>query len=577
MKVELIQSSLAIWRILPQHAKRKVWVLIVLIVISTCLETLGLGMTIPFLGALVPSSLASPTSTSGLISRVLAWFSGYSIQTIIVGLFVLFLVKNSYLGLLNFFQASFVFKLESELSKRLLETYLARPYSFFVERNSAQLIRNVVEELSIFCHGAVTPLCTLIAELLVAVGILTLLVAINPYVALAMAVALGILGGCFHWGLRRFIGGWGQARQYHEGMRLQKLQESFGALKEIKIGGLQTQFCFDYARHAEGSASIGLRLNTIQSLPRLFLEVLAVLALVLAVLLVEDTQRSEIVPILGLYAGAAFRLMPSANRILNSLQAIRFARPSIDLLSTELSPIPEPIQNPKELTLEFNENIVLSNVSFSYPEKNLPIFKSVNIEISKGEVVCIVGSSGAGKSTLVDVLCGLLPPNSGYLLVDGKNIKDKEMLWHKRIAYVPQSIFLVDGSIKQNITLGVEKADIDTQRLKDVITICGLEDLVNSHPNGIDAVVGERGSRISGGQRQRIGLAREIYRSRDVLVLDEATNALDAETEAKVVASLCRERRGMTIIWITHGSAPLRFADKLITIEAGNVKVKGKL
>ncbi len=574
IKLEIIESALTIWRILPQHAKRQFWILIGLIAIATLLEALGLGMIIPFLGALVPSGLSGPSLNSDFISRMLEWFAGYSLQVIVLGLLFLFVIKNSYLALLAYFQAKFIFKLEAELSKRLLASYLGRPYSFFVERNSAQLIRNIVGEISNFCHNALTPLCGLIAELLVALCILVLLIAVNPYGAFIMAGALGMLGGLFHWRMRRHVGRWGQERQFHEGKRLQKLQESFGALKEIKIGGLQSQFCSDYARHAEGSASTGRRLYTVQTLPRLLLEVLAVLALVLAVLLLQDTQRAAIVPILGFYAAAAFRLMPSANRILNALQAIRFAAPSIDLLSREFSAAPEPIQISENSNLSFKSHISLKNVSFRYAEQNSPIFESVNLEIAKGEVVCLVGSSGAGKSTLVDVLCGLLSPSSGEVLVDGQNIRGKEHLWHRHIAYVPQTIFLVDGSIKENIALGMAKAEIDEQRIKEVAKICGLEEMVNSHPDGLNAMVGERGARVSGGQRQRIGLAREIYRSRDVLVLDEATNALDAITEAEVVANISREKSTMTIIWITHGTTPLRFADKFIAVQAGVVKLE---
>lgn len=574
IKLEIIESSLAIWRILPRYAKRQFLILIGFIAIATLLEALGLGMIIPFLGALIPSGLSGSSSGSDLISRMLEWFAGYSLQVIVLGLLFLFVLKNSYLAFLAYFQAKFVFKLEADLSKQLLANYLGRPYSFFVERNSAQLIRNLVGEISNFCHNALTPLCGLIAELLVALGILTLLIAVNPYGALIMAAALGMLGGLFHWRMRRHVGRWGQERQFHEGKRLQKLQESFGALKEIKIGGLQSQFCSDYARHAEGCASTGRRLYTVQSLPRLLLEVLAVLALVLAVLLVQDTQRAAIVPILGLYAAAAFRLMPSANRILNALQAIRFATPSIDLLSREFAAVPEPIQFSKNSSLSFESLIALRNVSFRYSAQNPPVFESVNLEIEKGEVVCLVGSSGAGKSTLVDVLCGLLSPSSGQVLVDGQKIEGREYLWHKHIAYVPQSIFLVDGTIKENIALGVAKTEIDEHRLKEVVNICGLEEMVRAHPDGLEAMVGERGARVSGGQRQRIGLAREIYRSRDVLVLDEATNALDASTEAEVVANISRAKSKMTIIWITHGTTPLRFADKLITVQAGGVKVE---
>lgn len=574
MRLEFINSVTEIWRIVPDYARRQIWLLMLLILIATFFEALGLGMIIPLLGALIPSGGSGSNAGADLLTSILGFFSGYSLQIIVTGILFLYLLKNAYLAGLIFYQSNFIFKLEARLSKELLGNYLGRPYSFFVNHNSAQMIRNVIWEVSNFCHNALAPLCSLVAEVCIALGILTLLVLVNPYGALIMAFSLGFVGTLFHWSIRRHIAYWGAERQHHEGMRIQKLQESFGAIKEIKIGDLRSQFCADYARHADGSCASGRQQYTIQNLPRLLLEVLAVSALVLAVLLVQDSARANVIPVLGVYAAAAFRLMPSVNRILNALQSIRFARASIDILSKELAVISIQQENSLLSTIPFEKSIEFHNVTYQYLGQNTPVLLNVNFEIFKGEFVCISGPSGAGKSTLVDVLCGLLAPVSGEVKVDGKAIKGSEQLWREHIAFVPQSIFLTDGTIQENITLGLSNEKINKLRLSEVIKICSLEELVTANSCRLNSRVGERGSRISGGQRQRIGLARELYRSRDVLVLDEATSALDADTEAEIIENIRLVKGDMTIIWITHGEAPLRFADKIIRVQAGTVDIE---
>lgn len=574
MKLEFSESFRAVWRILPNQAQHQAVVLANLMAIATVLETLGLGMIIPLLGSLIPSESVTSSSSGGIIGEIVSWFAKYSLETIVIGLLLLLVAKNGYLAGLAYFQSKFVFGLEAELSKRLLGDYLDKPYSFFASHNSAHIIRNIVGEVSNFCHNAVAPLCGLVAEILVAAGILILLVAVNPYGAVMMAVVLGVMGALFHFIIRRRVAHWGEARQYHEGMRLQKLQESFGAIKEIKLADLQPQFCSDYARHTDGSCVSGRRQQSIQSLPRLLLEILAVLALVLVVLPAKEASRASMLPILGLYAAAAFRLMPSANRILNALQAIRFAKPSIDVLAKEFTLGRAVKRSLANSALSFECDITFKDVGFRYVGQDSFVFKSVNLQIKKGEVVCVVGPSGAGKSTLVDVLCGLLPPCEGQVLVDGHDIADRELLWHRHIAYVPQTIFLIDGTIRENITLGIVPSLVDEKRLQDVMMICGLQELIDNHSDGLNAQVGERGVKISGGQKQRIGLAREIYRGRDVLILDEATNALDSYAENEVVANISRAKNKMTVIWITHGATPLKLADKRIVVQDGCVSVK---
>lgn len=576
MKIDIIKSFDDAWLVLtPQSRRRAVW-LSGLITIASVLETIGIGMIIPLLGSLTSSNLSLNSGDEGIVNTLIELFSEFSIKEIVILLFLLFLVKNLYLIGLNYYQSKFIFNLESELSKKLLNNYLEKPYLFFINRNSAQLIRNTIGEVSNFSHNAVAPMCSLVAELLIVLGILILLLAVNTAGTLIVVLILGLLGFLFHRQLRQYIAKWGVNRQFHEGMRLQKLQECFGAIKEIKIAGLKKQFCNDYARHIDGSCHSGQRQQTIQGIPRLFLEVIAIFALVIAVISLGESDRDLIIPMLGLYAAAAFRLMPSVNRILNALQAIRFAQPSTDILSQEFKNIENDSEEIKNINLIYRKSVIFKDIFFQYPNQKYPVFQNVNFEIQKGEMICVVGPSGAGKSTLIDILCGLLPPEKGSVLVDGENIKGKERSWYKHISYVPQEIFLIDGTLRENITLGQSAEDIDEERLREAVEICGLSELIDSSIDGLNASAGERGSKISGGQKQRIGLAREIYRDTEMLILDEATNALDVSTETKVIENISKNRlkKLKTIIWITHGLSHFKYADKIITVEDGNVIVK---
>jgi ABC-type bacteriocin/lantibiotic exporter with double-glycine peptidase domain len=575
MKKREAHSFRDVWRLLPKQIKIQARILVFFMFLASLLEALGIGMIIPFLGSLLSTGINLIPSNGSSIFKFLHWFAIFPLENVVIGLLIVFIIKNLYLGWLTHFQCKLIFRLEASLSNTLLKNYLSRPYDFFVRRNSANLIQNVIGEVSHFCHNAVEPLLGIFSEFLIVMFVLLLLIIVNPCGALIMTFVLAGVGTAFHHQIRLRVARWGKERQHNESMRLQKLQESFGAIKEIKIAGLQPQFCMDYAKYTDASALFGWRQKSLHALPRLMLEMLAVLALVIVVLSVKDSQKAAIIPMLGLYAAAAFRLMPSTNRILTALQAMRFSQSTVIVLTEELTKTEKEEPLPLVPTgLTFKDTWILKDVAFQYSEDVPPVFKTLNLEIRKGEVVCVMGPSGAGKSTLIDVLCGLLSPTAGQVLVDGQDIKGKETLWYRHLAYVPQTIFLIDGTIKENITLGVSPVAVDELWLMDAVKICGLQELVNSHLEGLNASVGERGIKISGGQRQRIGLAREIYRRRDVLVLDEATNALDASMEAEVVKNINRANKKTTVIWITHSDTPLKYADKLITIQEDGVTVK---
>lgn len=561
-----------IWKLLPESARVKAIIYIALSSLAMILEVVSLGMVVPLLAAV--SMDAHQSSSNFFLFKYLYLFGMNNASTIVIFLAGIFLIKNIYLGLLAKFQGKYVFELESAISYRLFKEYLHQDYSQLIKKNSSELIRSIVGDVSNYVHNAVAPLLSLIAELFIVIGVLSLLIYIDVYAAISMALLIGGVGYIFHKIVRGRVSRWGESRQYHEGKRIQKIQEGIGAVKEIKIGSLEEVFSGIYLEHMHVSALSGRNQQALQSASRLFLEVLAIFSLALLVLFFDKNQKGvELLSILGLYAAAAFRLMPSVNRIIGALQAIRFSRASIILLTQEFNKFTHDDFETEE-RVEFEKSIHLNDVTFSHANSTHIVFRKIDISFSKGDFVCIEGPSGVGKSTLIDIICGLLRPNSGVVNVDGKSIERSERQWQKNISYVPQSIFLLDETILKNIIFGSDSDNVDINRLEMVVHVCGLKSLLDSLPDGLNAKVGERGARISGGQRQRIGLARALYRRSRLLILDEATSALDTLAENEILKNICSFSDDLTIICISHNSAARNFANKVIRLTGEAVQLQ---
>lgn len=561
-----------IWSLIPGAFRRKAKLFVLLSIFNMFLETLSLGMIVPLLLAI--SSHGGVASESKFtIFRGLN-LQNFSMEIALFLLVGLFLLKNLYSLFMVKIQANFIFGLEESLSNTLLRRYLNQPYKFFVENNSSELIRNTVSEVSFFSHNAVAPLCGLISEVLVVFGIVLILFLINPYVTFIACFVLLFFGVSFHSVVKSRVSFWSVSRQQSESKRIQVIQESVGAIKEIKMYSKQDFFCKNYSLYSHVSSKAGSSQHILQAYPRLFIEVIAVILIALFVLMLGQSSQN-LIAMLGLYATAAFRLMPSANRINLAFQAIAFSESTVNLLYREFS-LPEMEVEVCNHDVQFNEYIKFDNVSFSYPNTTKSIFENVNLTLSKGDVIAVTGASGAGKSTLIDLICGFLKPTSGRVLVDNNDLEGKVSSWQKYIAYVPQNIFLIDASIKENILFGMSGENIDYEKFYEVIRICGVTDFVSEIPNGINAMIGERGSRLSGGQKQRIGLARALFRGAELLILDEATNALDALAEKEIVDSVIKTRKNMTVIWISHGGIPFQSVNKTIRVNKESVELVSK-
>jgi ABC-type multidrug transport system fused ATPase/permease subunit len=570
-----------IMSLLTQAERCRAWYLLLFMFVGMLLETVSIGLVVPLIGLMMQNDVAIKYPA---IAPILSYFNNPSQTQIIVGamafLVFVYLMKSGFLAFSIWKQTSFAYKLQQRISEQLFKSYLNQPYTFHLYRNSADLIRNATAEVTLFTL-VINALLLLITEVMVLMGVAAILVYIEPVGAVVVVSVLVVSGLFFNRYTRNRVLRWGKARQYHDGLRIQHLQQGLGGVKEVKLYGRENDFLKQFSSHNYESARTNGNQVMVQQFPRLGLEFLAIfgLAILVFIMAFNGVELITILPTLGLFAAAAFRLMPSANRLLGALQTLRFHSPVIDLLSKELS---ASVASDNISTLptrveikQFEHEIQLKQVSYTYTSANVKALSNISLTIEKGETVGVIGASGSGKSTLIDILLGLLQTSEGSLLVDGHELGKDVKAWQRQIGYVPQSIYLTDDTLKSNVAFGLPKDKIDDTSVMRAIEAAQLADFINQLPDGIETMVGERGVRLSGGQRQRIGIARALYHNPEVLVLDEATSALDSDTEHDVMQAIYALHKSKTIIIVAHRLSTVERCDKLFQLEMGKLVATG--
>lgn len=567
-----------IWGILAPRERMQSIAIFFLMLVGMVLETLGIGLVIPALALMTQSDVK--TSIPALAPWLAALGSISGNQIVIAGMLALvsaYAVKTAFLAYLAWKQTRFIYGVQTNLSQRLFVGYLAQSYCFHLQRNSAQLVRNSTQEVKIFAHNGFSSVMVLMTEVLVIIGIFGLLIFVEPVGALVV-VALLVMGALgVNALLKKRIVKWGEQRLYHEGIQMQYLMEGLGGVKDVKLLGCESEFGRMFQTHCEAAGLVGRRQSTLLILPRLVLELFAVfgIATLVIVMVLQGRSPESLLPTLGVFAAAAFRIMPSFSRIMMSLQSIQFALPVVDTLYAELALVDLPVPDPVAIPLKFDHSITLENVRFQYEEAATPALEEISLSISKGSAVGFIGGSGAGKSTLVDILIGLLNPSPGCVRLDGVDIRSNLRGWQDKIGYVSQSIFLKDDTLRRNVAFGVPEEKIDAGAVERAVASARLDEFVASLPEGLETKVGERGVRLSGGQRQRIGIARALYHNPEVLVLDEATSSLDVNTEADVMEAVNALHGEKTIIIVAHRMSTVERCDLLFRLEGGRLVAEG--
>ncbi len=567
-----------LWHLLHKSHHPAAIAMLCFMFVGMLMEMLGIGLIIPVLVIMAENDLASKYP---ITVPWLNMLGNPSHEALVIGGMVAFVgvytFKALFLAFFAWRQATFVSKIESDISQRLFEGYMRQPYAFHLQRNSAQLIRNTLGHAS-GISGVIQQGFLLILEVLVVLGISVMLLAVEPFGAVLVVSVLGLAG----WGFNRLTRGymlrWGEAFQLHEGLRIQHVQEGLGGVKDVKLLGRESDFFAQYGFHNIGSARIKKRRTTVQALPRLFLELLAImgLAALVVIMIGQNKPIGLLLPVVGLFAAAAFRIMPSVNRLLGVFQAMTFSLPVINTLYDEFQLLNKTKVLQSGELLPFKNTLSLEQVSFQYPSAEASALSEISISIPLGTSIGFIGSSGAGKSTLIDVILGLLTPTSGEVRVDGIDIQTSLRGWQGQIGYVPQFIYLTDDTLRRNIAFGLHVAEINEEAVWKAIRSAQLEQFVNELPQGVDTVVGERGIRLSGGQRQRIGIARALYHDPAVLVLDEATSSLDMETERDVMEAVRALHGDKTIFIVAHRFSTVEHCDYLYRLDRGKVAEEGK-
>ena len=567
------------WALLDVAERRKLIYLLVLMIIGMGLEMLSIGIVVPAIALLIQNDISE---TYPVLAPVLTFFGNPNQNTLIIsGMLILvgiYLVKSVFLAYLVWRQTSFGFNVQLLLSQKLFNIYLEQPYTFHLQRNTAQLIQNTINEVSIYSLRIIVPLMVLITESMVLLGIGSLLLYFEPVGAVVVILVLGSAAWGFHRSTRARIARWGKDRLLHDGLKLKHLQQGLGGVKEVKLLGREKEFLAKFKQHNTLSAKVGMFHTTLQQLPRLWLELLAVLGLATIVLsmLSQGRDMSSIMPILGLFAAAVFRLMPTVTRMLGSVQSLRYGAPVIETLYKEFKfDSPDLYKQSTDKVSLFQNELRLDGVNFVYPGAKKRSLKDISVSIKSGETIGFIGPSGSGKSTLVDVVLGLLQPDSGQVMADNKNINKNLRAWQNQIGYVPQMIYLTDDSLRRNIAFGLSDEDIDDTAVWNAIKAAQLDLYVDELPDGIETIVGERGIKLSGGQRQRIGIARALYHDPSILVLDEATSALDESTEFRIMQTINELHGKKTILLIAHRLTTVKNCDRLYRIENGQVVGQG--
>ena len=569
-----------LWDLLLVQERRQAVLLLFLMFVALVLEILSIGLIFPLLSAILdPSFLASfqeyvyphydfsnIDSHVFLIGAVTGFFGIYCLKT--AGL--VWIVKR---------QMMFVYSLQANLSERLFKSYLMRDYSFHIQRNSSELIRNTISEVMLFAQNGVLQLITLIAEIIVLIGVACFLLIVDPIVTLGASITVGLATAGFYYLMKSRIYIWGEKRHVHEGLRIQHVQQGLGGIKDIKILGREDEFVSKFAHHTHESARVGRLAHTIQQYPRLFLELIGVfiITVFMIIVVIKGLDLNEILPMLAVFGAAALRLIPSANRIVSAMQVAKFVLPVVRTIHTELFGFDESDRESVELSdvLNFQRDIMLHDIFYKYPGSDDYSLRNINLTIKHGDAIGFVGSSGAGKSTIIDLILGLLPPDLGTIYVDGTNIQEHLKAWQSLIGYVPQSIYLSDESLRSNIAYGIEDCNIDDVAVTKAIRSAQLLEFVESLPDGIYSPVGERGVRMSGGQLQRLGIARALYHDPSILVLDEATSALDATTESGVMDAIRAMKGSKTVIIVAHRFSTVEHCNMIYKLQDGYIVDQG--
>lgn len=571
MKIELINNVLFIWKLIGKKRIIQLISLLFVMILSVFAEMLSLSAIIPFLSVLTNPTTISEKEWFQILNQI---FNLSSINELVLTITIIFILCVIFAAivkiLLLWLKTRLTASMKIQLQTHVYRMALNKPYSYHLKQNSSDLISLATQKVQVTANTAIIQMLDLIVALILSIGIISVLLIIDTYIALLTFSILGL--GYLLIGLlsKKALKRNSIIDAENHPLALKQVQEGIGGIRDIIIDNTQNIFLNKYVNHMSKSNYAGSLNSFISQLPKSILELFG-LVLIIILAYVMSSQGKDTLAILGALALGFQKLLPALQQIYTSWSGIIGNQATIKDVINYLNNHNESYLK-KDTLIEFNNHICLDKVSFSYENSNKYSLSNINILINKGDTIGFIGSTGSGKSTLLDLIMGLLTPTFGETKIDNTLITfENKRSWQKNISHVPQDIYLMDATIKENIAFGKKPDEINIEKLTEVLNIVHLTELIKSLENGIDTRVGERGVQLSGGQKQRIGIARALYKNTKVLILDEATSALDDKTEYKIIESIHNYNKDITTLMIAHRLTTLKNCNKIFELKHGEI------
>jgi ABC-type multidrug transport system fused ATPase/permease subunit len=584
----MIDLAKKLYAILDHGERKSALILFILMLLSGLMGMAGVASMLPFLEVLAnPDAIESKEYLSWAY-HAFGFQSNYSFS-IFLGCTV-FVVIVSGIGLqalTGYITVRYTFMRGYEWSSRLMEAYFSRPYFWFLNRNSADLGKSILSEVEQVIHYTLLPFLQFLSGAIQSFFLVTLLLIVDPLVAILSFVILGSTYGIVYWKLKQYLEHIGKKRIGVNQKRFEIFQEAFGGIKEVKAAGLESGYIVSFRKAAIRYAKYKSHVGIISIIPGFAIQAIAfggILIVLMYLLISQGGNLLAVIPIMGMFALCALRLLPTLSLVYQSLTKMKSGKPALDILFKDIFEVVPGATNLNTtktqsdiFPMKFSNYIELKQVEYSYPKAHTSALKNINLKIKANTTVGFAGSTGAGKTTAVDIILGLLPPQKGELIVDGTAITSGNLIsWQRAVGYVPQFIFLADDTVTANIAFGIPTNQVNHAAVVRAAKTSELHEFVKSElKDGYDTKVGERGVRLSGGQRQRIGIARAMYHDPDILIMDEATSALDNLTERAVMSAIKTLSSEKTIIMIAHRLSTVRDCDTIFLFEEGKLITQG--
>lgn len=571
-----------LWSLLDARSRRNTGLMMAALVVATILEFAGIALFVPVIALTVNSeSAASIPGLNEMFAALDLTTIGVQVVFMSGALMVLYVIKNAILAGVTWMMARIPLDTRAALGETVMRGYLHRPYEAHLAQNSSEIMRNMTVSISTLVDRGIRGMMTVVTESCLLIAAFAVVLLLEPIITLIVAtMCVGLMGGLLFF-VRRRIVSWTEVCQEESARLVKAINEALDAFRELKLSGQGNA----HARRVRDINLAALPFHTrilfFGQVPRIAGEVALIASafvVVVVIVLVEGRPPEAAAITLGIFVGAGLRLLPSANRIVDAIVHLRSCAVIFSAIENDIAPQGDQARpeskrssNDKNANLDL-ATLMFEDVTYTYPGAAVPSLRGVSVSIRPGELVCLAGPSGAGKSTFADLALGLIDPESGRVLGEGRDIRDNRDDWWRHVGYVPQSVVMFDQSLADNIAFGRDApSDATTAKILDACERSRLSDHLAQLPDGLDTRMGERGAWLSGGQRQRVGVARALYGQPHVLVLDEPTSALDGETSRRVLESLRATRGTRTTLVISHSAEAMQMCDRVLLLKDGRL------